>query len=115
MVVLCRCLLQRYSSMYTLQQLLDACPACRKACACSRCLRSADHMQLVPPLQFEAQQLARQASYVLREVVPLLTGLLQQQQAEVRLGCFLGLSSGLISVRSNHGNSMRAGITFVAR
>jgi hypothetical protein len=48
-------------------------------------------MQLVPPLQFEAQEVARQAGYVLREVVPLLTELLQQQQAEVRLRLLLGL------------------------
>jgi hypothetical protein len=107
MRVLRRCLLQRYSSLYSLAQLLEACPACRKACACSSCLRSADHMQLVPPLQFGAQQLARQAGYVLREVVPLLTGLLQQQQAEVRLGCTLGsvlLRFCVVTTREQYGS-----------
>jgi hypothetical protein len=38
---------------------------------------------LVPPLQCAPQQQARQARYVLQELLPLLTEMLQQQEAEV--------------------------------
>lgn len=40
--------------------------------------------------QFAAQQMTRQAGYVLREVAPLLAELLQQQQAEVSTGPSVG-------------------------
>jgi len=79
-----RCLLQHYHSRYTLEELLRCCPSCRAACACSSCLRDADHTRLVPPLQYSQHQQQRQARYVLREGLPHLSELLQQQQTEVR-------------------------------
>lgn len=82
----CRCLLERYHTLYSLPELLQSCPACRKACACSSCLRDAASAELVPPLQPEPLQQARQAQYVLRELLPHLASMVQQQEAEVRTG-----------------------------
>jgi hypothetical protein len=53
-------------------------------CACSSCLRQADHQALVPPLQASAQQAARLAAYVLRELQPHVAAVLNAQAQEVR-------------------------------
>lgn len=81
-----RCLLKRYHTLYSLPELLECCPGCRKACACNSCLRDATAAELVPPPQLEPLQQTRQAQYVLHELLPHLASMLQQQQAEVRAG-----------------------------
>jgi hypothetical protein len=87
MMCCCRCLLERYHTLYSLSELLQSCPACRKACACNSCLRDATSAdELVPPLQPEPMQHARQAEYVLRELAPHLADMLKQQETEVRMG-----------------------------
>lgn len=111
-----RCLLQHYHSRYTLEELLWCCPPCRAACACSSCLRDADHTRLVPPLQYSQQQQQRQARYVLREVLPHLSELLQQQQTEVcrSLGSVVPWQGQSVSQIESTGCMWTAGVSLHA-
>jgi hypothetical protein len=84
-----RCLLQRYDGLYSLPELYHSCACCRDCCACTPCLLAADAEQLVPPLCFGEQQQARQARYVLQQLLPHLSSLIHKQQAEVRHGFVL--------------------------